>query len=87
MDLAAYTAARLERTSKVVRQSMSICKVTKIRNPTAVRLRDLGISAAARAMPHLMLRSMDEVLSWRPPASKDGGDRGLGSAAVPPGKG
>lgn len=87
MDLAAYTAARLERTSKIVRRSMSICKVTRIRNPVAVRLRDLGIAVAARSMPHLVLRSMNEVLSWRPPASKDGGDRDLGSAVVPPGKG
>ncbi|WP_327589336.1 FAD-dependent monooxygenase [Nonomuraea sp. NBC_00507] len=65
--LSAYTAARLGRTSKVVRQSRRICGMTKIRNPVAVRLRDLGMSLAARTMPDMMLRSMDEVLSWRPP--------------------
>ncbi|WP_188191753.1 FAD-dependent monooxygenase [Nonomuraea sp. SYSU D8015] len=67
--LAGYTADRLERTSKVVRQSMSICRVTKVRNPVAVWLRDLGVSVASRMMPDLMLRSMDEVLRWRPPTA------------------
>ncbi|MGN9838882.1 FAD-dependent monooxygenase [Nonomuraea sp. H19] len=67
--LAAYTAARRERTSKIVRQAMSICRVTKIRNPVAVRLRDLAMSTAARLSPDLMLRSMDEVLGWRPPVA------------------
>ncbi|HEX4811510.1 MAG TPA: FAD-dependent monooxygenase [Nonomuraea sp.] len=61
-----YSAARVERTSKVVRQSMTVCRMTKLRNPVAVRLRDLGLSAASRLMPQLMLRSMDEVLRWRP---------------------
>ncbi|NUP75962.1 MAG: NAD(P)-binding protein [Nonomuraea sp.] len=72
-DLAAYTAARLERTSKIVRQSMRICSVTKVRNPLAVRLRDLGMSVAGRLSSDLMLRSMDEVLGWRPPAEPQPG--------------
>ncbi|TMR09933.1 hypothetical protein ETD86_41555 [Nonomuraea turkmeniaca] len=72
--LDAYSAARLGRTSKVVRQSMSICRMTKVRNPVAVRLRDLGMSLAARTMPDMMLRSMDEVLSWRPPVGATDGD-------------
>ncbi|TMR88124.1 FAD-dependent monooxygenase [Nonomuraea basaltis] len=84
--LAAYTAARLERTSKVVRQSMSICKVTKLRNPVAVWLRDLGISVAAKSRPDMMLRSMDDVLSWRPPAGENGGDRGSDPAALRSGR-
>lgn len=67
--LAAYTAARLERTSKVVRRSMSICRMTKIRHPVGVWLRDFGMSVAAKSMPDMMLRSMDEVLGWRPPTA------------------
>ncbi|MEU7892684.1 FAD-dependent monooxygenase [Nonomuraea sp. NPDC049152] len=68
-DLPAYTAARLERTSKVVAQSMRICGLTKIHNPLAVRLRDTGMSLAARFSADLMLRSMDEVLGWTPRAA------------------
>ncbi|MGP4093541.1 FAD-dependent monooxygenase [Nonomuraea sp. KM90] len=67
-DLAAYSAARRERTMKIVRRSMTLCRMTMLRNPLAVRLRDLGLSAAARLSPDLMLRSMDEMLRWRPPA-------------------
>ncbi|MEV5892269.1 FAD-dependent monooxygenase [Nonomuraea fuscirosea] len=66
-DLAAYSAARVERTTKIVRRSMALCRVSKIRNPAAVWLRDAGLSAAARLSPNLMLRSMDELLRWRPP--------------------
>ncbi|MER6947224.1 FAD-dependent monooxygenase [Nonomuraea sp. NPDC000554] len=72
-DLAAYTQARLERTSKVVRRGMSICRATKIRNPVAVRLRDFGMAMAGRLSSDLMLRSMDEILSWRPPVRSGSG--------------
>ncbi|GAA3230334.1 FAD-dependent monooxygenase [Nonomuraea helvata] len=68
-DLAAYTAARLQRTTKVVRRSMSMSRMTQIRNPVAVWLRDTALSLATRLNPNLMLRSMDDVLGWRPPRS------------------
>ncbi|TDD00281.1 FAD-binding protein [Nonomuraea deserti] len=67
--LPAYTAARLDRTWRIVRQSMTINRLTRLRHPLAVRLRDLGMSTAARLSPDLMLRSMDDVLGWRPPAA------------------
>ncbi|MFG1945188.1 FAD-dependent monooxygenase [Nonomuraea sp. NPDC048826] len=67
-DLAAYTEARLGRTAEVVRRSMSICRMTKLRNPAAVALRDTAMSLATRLTPDLMLRSMDGILRWRPPA-------------------
>ncbi|MEV4800925.1 FAD-dependent monooxygenase [Nonomuraea sp. NPDC049421] len=66
--LAAYSAARTQRTARVVRRSMTLCRLTKWRNPAAVWLRDAGVAAASRLSPDLMLRSMDEVLRWRPPA-------------------
>ncbi|GAA4520743.1 FAD-dependent monooxygenase [Nonomuraea ferruginea] len=73
-DLAAYTEARLSRTAGIVRKAMSICRTTKLRNPLAVALRDLGMSLATRVTPDLMLRQMDGVLRWRPPAPA-GSDR------------
>ncbi|MFD1935820.1 FAD-dependent monooxygenase [Nonomuraea mangrovi] len=77
-DLPAYTAARLGRTSKVVARSMRICRMTKIRNPLAVRLRDTGMALAGRLSPDLMLRSMDEVLGWTP---REAAATGRGPAA------
>ncbi|MFG6202177.1 FAD-dependent monooxygenase [Nonomuraea sp. JJY05] len=77
-DLAAYTTARLERTTNVVRRSMSICRMTQLRNPVAVRLRDFGMSLGARLSPALMLRSMDDLLGWQPP--KASGNEGHASA-------
>ncbi|MFC5830078.1 FAD-dependent monooxygenase [Nonomuraea insulae] len=71
-DLAEYSAARMERTAKIVRRSMTMCRMSKLRNPLAVRLRDFGLSAAARLSPDLMLRSMDEMLRWRPPVEPEG---------------
>ncbi|MGW0478924.1 FAD-dependent monooxygenase [Nonomuraea sp. NPDC003214] len=73
-DLAAYTEARLRRTADVVRKSMAICRITKVRNPVAVAVRDRAMSLASRFRPDLMLRSMDEILGWRPPVST-GSDR------------
>ncbi|WP_163541201.1 FAD-dependent monooxygenase [Occultella kanbiaonis] len=66
-DLSAYTAARLERTAEVVRRSMQVCRITALRNPVAVAVRDQALSLATRLRPDLMLRSMDEILRWRPP--------------------
>ncbi|MFC4122546.1 FAD-dependent monooxygenase [Nonomuraea zeae] len=81
-DLAAYTAARLRRTSKIVRRSMSVCRMTKLRNPAAVWLRDLGMSAAARLTPDVMLRSVDDLLRWRPPVETGSGSEGRGPSAA-----
>ncbi|MBN6053739.1 FAD-dependent monooxygenase [Nonomuraea sp. RK-328] len=66
-DLAAYSAARLGRTTTIMRRSTAVCRVTKIRNPVAVSLREAGTALAARLSPDLMLRSMREVLEWTPP--------------------
>jgi 2-polyprenyl-6-methoxyphenol hydroxylase-like FAD-dependent oxidoreductase len=71
-DLAAYTEARLGRTAEVVRRSMSICRMTKVRNPLAVAARDAAMTLASRLTPDLMLRSMDGILRWRPPARAAG---------------
>lgn len=66
--LAAYTAARLPRTTTVVKASDSVCRITKLRNPLAVRLREAAMALGGRINPDLMLTTADEILSWRPPA-------------------
>lgn len=75
VDLAAYSAARLGRTAGVVRRSMTICRMTKLRHPLAVAARDTAMSLATRLTPDLLLRSMDEVLRWRPPVPAAGTGR------------
>ncbi|GAA5055949.1 2-polyprenyl-6-methoxyphenol hydroxylase-like FAD-dependent oxidoreductase [Thermocatellispora tengchongensis] len=65
--LAAYTAARLPRTTAIVRRSRRICRLTRMRNPLAVRLRDSVMALGNRYGGQAMLRQMDDVLGWRPP--------------------
>ncbi|WP_214416119.1 FAD-dependent monooxygenase [Sphaerisporangium fuscum] len=67
--LAAYTDARLPRTTKIVESSWNICRVTRWTNPLAVWARETLMSLAGRLPEELMLRRLDDVLSWRPPAS------------------
>ncbi|MBG0815556.1 FAD-dependent oxidoreductase [Planomonospora sp. ID82291] len=67
--LGAYTAARLERTSKIVARSAAVCRATKIRNPLAVRLRDTMMLLAARLAPGRAAGAADDVFGWRPPTA------------------
>ncbi|MER5323476.1 FAD-dependent oxidoreductase [Streptosporangium roseum] len=67
--LAGYTAARLERTAKIVARSASICRASQLRNPLAVRLRDTMMALTWRLAPGRMTGAMDEVLGWTPPTT------------------
>ncbi|MEU7983320.1 FAD-dependent oxidoreductase [Streptosporangium canum] len=67
--LAGYTAARLERTAKIVARSASICRTSQFRNPLAVRLRDMMMALTWRLAPRRMTGAMDEVLGWAPPTA------------------
>ncbi|MEV0624559.1 FAD-dependent monooxygenase [Nonomuraea wenchangensis] len=69
-DLAGYTAARLARTRRIMKRSWDLCRATKVRNPLLVAARDAALMLATRARPDLLVRSMDEVLGWRPPEEK-----------------
>ncbi|MFF5244464.1 FAD-dependent monooxygenase [Streptosporangium sp. NPDC000095] len=67
--LAGYTAARLERTSKIVARSAAICRVTRICGPLAVRLRDTMTALSWRLAPSGVNGPMDEVFGWTPPSA------------------
>ncbi|MEU4407476.1 FAD-dependent oxidoreductase [Streptosporangium sp. NPDC023963] len=67
--LAGYTAARLERTSRIVARSAAICRATRIRTPPAVRLRDAMMALSWRLAPSSVTGPMDEVFGWTPPAT------------------
>ncbi|MFF0575879.1 FAD-dependent oxidoreductase [Streptosporangium saharense] len=66
-DLADYTSARLARTARITARSASLCRVTRLRAPLAVRLRDTAAALAWRFAPGRATAAMDDVLAWRPP--------------------
>ncbi|MFC4064832.1 FAD-dependent oxidoreductase [Actinoplanes subglobosus] len=68
-DLPAYTAARLPRTTEVARASRRVGRVAGIGNPVAELLRNTAMALAGRFGPDTVLRQMDPILSWRPPAT------------------
>ncbi|WP_210571028.1 FAD-dependent monooxygenase [Streptomyces sp. GESEQ-4] len=77
-DLAAYTAARLLRTTAVARHAVRVARLNLTGNRTIMAVRDTLIAALSKAGPALLLRSFDGVVDWRPPqppyaAGKDPG--------------
>ncbi|GAA2878873.1 FAD-dependent monooxygenase [Streptosporangium fragile] len=87
--LAAYTAARLERTSRIVARSAAVCRATRLRDPLTVRLRDTLVTLGWRLASARMTAAMDEVLGWTPPDVVEGAIRGwtpLDEREEPPGR-
>jgi 2-polyprenyl-6-methoxyphenol hydroxylase-like FAD-dependent oxidoreductase len=66
--LAAYTAARLPRTRMVADGSYRASRLSGMTSRPAVTLRNAGISLAGRLAPGLMIRQMDRIAAWTPPA-------------------
>ncbi len=66
-DLAAYTAARLPRTQKVVRDSYRAMRLSGLTSRPAIALRNAGVSLVSRLGPGLMLRQLEPLASWTPP--------------------
>ncbi|MGS2644145.1 FAD-dependent oxidoreductase [Streptosporangium sp. G12] len=67
--LAGYSAARLERTSRIVARSAAVCRATRMRGPLAVRLRDTMMALSWRLAPASVNGAMDEVFGWTPPST------------------
>ncbi len=67
--LAAYSAARLPRTTRIVRRSATIGQLTQWTNPPAVAARNGLISLAGKLGPAAAVRQMDAVFDWEPPVS------------------
>ncbi|MFD8394286.1 FAD-dependent monooxygenase [Streptomyces sp. NPDC059680] len=66
-DLAAYSAARLPRTTAIARRAVKAARVNMAANPVAVAVRDTVIAAVSQARPALLLRGFDHIAGWRPP--------------------
>ncbi|PAK24877.1 monooxygenase [Streptomyces sp. alain-838] len=68
-DLAAYTAARLPRTTAVARRAVKVARLNLMTGRAGVAVRDAAIAALSKAGPALFLRSFDDIADWRPPRS------------------
>ncbi|MBE1532444.1 FAD-dependent monooxygenase [Actinomadura algeriensis] len=65
---AAYTAARLDRTTKIMAMSHRVSRLTRPVNPLATAVRDAGMWTVGRLGPDLVLRQAAAAIDWRPPA-------------------
>ncbi|CAL9364489.1 Aurachin C monooxygenase_isomerase [Streptomyces sp. enrichment culture] len=66
-DLAAYTAARLPRTTAVARRAVKVARLNMTPSRAVAAVRDTAISALSKAAPALFLRGFDGIADWRPP--------------------
>ncbi|HXT92545.1 MAG TPA: FAD-dependent monooxygenase, partial [Trebonia sp.] len=67
--LARYSAARLPRTSDIVRWSRRAGMMTTWTSPAAVALRDTVALVMGKLAPNAALRGLDGVYGWQPPAA------------------
>lgn len=66
-DLAAYTAARLPRTTAITRQAVRVARANMMSNRAGIAVRNTMIAALSKARPELLLRGFDDIAGWRPP--------------------
>jgi 2-polyprenyl-6-methoxyphenol hydroxylase-like FAD-dependent oxidoreductase len=71
--LARYTAARLARTTDVVRWSRRAAAMTTWASPPAVAFRDALSWLTGRLAPGAALRALAPIYGWQPPAAELGG--------------
>ncbi|MGW2747090.1 FAD-dependent monooxygenase [Streptomyces sp. NPDC001450] len=70
-DLAAYTAARLPRTTAIARQAVKVARLNMAEGRAVVAVRDTAVAALSKAGPALFLRSFDGIADWRPPYASE----------------
>ncbi|MFJ8361260.1 FAD-dependent monooxygenase [Streptomyces sp. NPDC093984] len=66
-DLAAYTAARLPRTTSLTRQAVRTARLNMMSGRAGIAVRDTVIAALSKASPALLLRGFEGIADWRPP--------------------
>ncbi len=74
--LARYTAARLPRTTDVVRWSRRAATMTTWASPPAVTFRNTVARLTGRLAPGAALRGLAAIYGWQPPAAARPGDAG-----------
>ncbi|MFE4453955.1 FAD-dependent monooxygenase [Streptomyces sp. NPDC056796] len=81
--LAAYSAARVPRTTAMVRKAARVSRMTGLAGGPAVALRNALMSAVSRLGPGLVLRTFDGICDWRPPQRTYAAGTGEGRSARP----
>ncbi|MFF6915092.1 FAD-dependent monooxygenase [Streptomyces sp. NPDC012466] len=66
-DLAAYTAARLPRTTAIGRQAVKAARLSLMSGRAGTVLRDTAVAALSKTGPALFLRGFDGIADWAPP--------------------
>ncbi|MFF9815766.1 FAD-dependent monooxygenase [Streptomyces sp. NPDC014006] len=66
-DLAAYTAARLPRTTAIARQAVKVARLNLTTGRALIAVRNTVIASLSKVGPALLLRSFDGIADWRPP--------------------
>jgi 2-polyprenyl-6-methoxyphenol hydroxylase-like FAD-dependent oxidoreductase len=69
--LAAYSADRVGRTTRIARQSARTARLQQTDSAPLVAVRDLLVKLAGIAGPGLMLRQMAPLAAWQPPTSAE----------------
>ncbi|MEU1147837.1 FAD-dependent monooxygenase [Streptomyces sp. NPDC005863] len=76
--LAAYSAARVPRTTDIVRRAARAARVTHLTSAPMIAARNTFVSTAARIAPGSVLRSFSTITNWRPPQASCAAPRGKG---------
>ncbi|MFH0517813.1 FAD-dependent monooxygenase [Streptomyces sp. M41] len=66
-DLAAYTAARLPRTTAVARQAVRVARLNMMTGRAGIAVRNVATATLSKAAPLLFLRNFEDIAGWRPP--------------------
>ncbi|MFH8613080.1 FAD-dependent monooxygenase [Streptomyces sp. NPDC018029] len=80
--LAGYSAARVPRTTDIVRRAARASRVTHLRSAPLIAVRDTLISAATRLGPNFILRGFSSIADWCPPQAP----YAAGTATAAPGR-
>jgi hypothetical protein len=65
--LAAYTAARLPRTTEIVRRSRRAATMSTWTARPAIAFRNTAVQLAGKLAPNAMLPGLGPILGWQPP--------------------
>ncbi|WP_069887369.1 FAD-dependent monooxygenase [Streptomyces luteocolor] len=64
---AAYSAARIPRTTEIVRRAARASRVTHLTSAPLIAVRNTLVSTASRLGPNLIMRGFSSIADWRPP--------------------
>lgn len=84
-DLAAYTAARLPRTTAVARQAVRVGRLNMMTGRAGIAVRNTALAAVSKAAPLLFLRGFEGIADWRPPQAPYAADKTRQATAGPSG--